>query len=239
MSRNSIWVFVAFVLVLAGCSQSSGDTVSVLFVGNSFTFGNDVPGVVEEVAEANGVDVDVEMIATGGRFFDEHASDGPTMAAVGSGDFDIVVLQEQSMAPSHAQTLRDRSMPGVQQLASSAQAGGSRVVLFQTWGHIGGNDIVGHESYESMQAALIEGYHAMSRTTGTEVAPVGERWQESLSELPAVVLYNSDGVHSSSAGAYLAAVTIADTILTEPLTEFPGVGLDDETAQLLGHVATS
>lgn len=220
-----------------GCSQSSEGTISVLFVGNSFTFGHDLPDVVEEVADANGVDIDVDMIAVGGRFFDEHAADGPTMAALGSGDYDIVVLQEQSMAPSHSQTLRDRSIPGAERLVNEARSTGSRVVLFQTWGHIAGNDIVGHSTYESMQAALIEGYEAIGSRTGTEVAPVGERWQESLSELPSVVLYADDGVHSSSGGAYLAAITIADTILVEPITEFPAVNVDDDTAQLLGQVA--
>ena len=212
--------------------------MSVLFVGNSFTHSNDLPDVVEEVADANGVSIDVEMIAPGGWFLDQHVLSTETMDAVRSGDFDVVVVQEQSMAPSHAMTFQDRTLPAARQLAGTARGAGSRVVLFQTWGHVSGNQVVGHDSYDSMQAALISGYANLEVELGADVAPVGERWRDSREALPQVVLYSPDGVHPSAAGTYLAAVTIADTILDVPVTSFPGAGIDAETAGQLGRVAT-
>lgn len=222
---------------LGACSGSSEPDVEVLFIGNSFTHSNDLPGVVEEIAEANGTSIDVTMLAPGGWFLDQHVASAETMEAIRSGRHDFVVLQEQSMAPSHGATFRDRTVPAAMNLSSTAQAAGAEVILFETWGHVSGNPTVGHASYESMQDALIAAYQHLGRELGATVAPVGERWRTSRTELPAVVLYAADGVHPSSEGTYLAAATITSSIVDAPLTEFPAADIDPTVADQLGSSA--
>jgi len=109
-----ILISLFFVLVLAGCGSGAG--VNVLFVGNGFTHFHNMPGMVEEIAAANGVTVDAEMIAPGGTFLSEHVNNPTVTEALASGDFDIVVFQEQSQAPSVGQMVTEQTRPAAQTL---------------------------------------------------------------------------------------------------------------------------
>ena len=113
-----------------------------------------------------------------------------------------------------------------------AAAAGADVILFETWGHSNGSTNTGHTSYESMQAALSQGYWHLADAADGVVAPVGTTWSRSL-ENNDIVLYEPDGYHPSVAGSHLASLVIARTMLGEALTGFPTNGLPDGEADQL------
>ena len=96
MRRLIFLVLIA--IALAGCGSEADH--NVLFIGNSYTHFNDMPGIVETIGDANGVSIATEMIAPGGAFLHEHRANPNVINALQSGEFDIVVFQEQSVAPS-------------------------------------------------------------------------------------------------------------------------------------------
>lgn len=228
--RLMVVMLAAIAFAVAGCggSTASEPDARVLFVGNSFTFQNDVPGMVEQIADANGSSLETRMIASGGRFLDEHAEDSAVVEAVSSGEYDVVVLQEQSMAPAHGPTYVSRTVPAVATLDGLADASGTVVVLYQTWGHLDGNSTIGQPSYTSMQNALIESYDDLGRRTGASVAPVGERWMSFMAGNTTARLHASDGSHATPAGSYLAALVLAQWVATAPILEAPAVGDVDQ-----------
>ena len=227
------WAIVLLALVALTACGGEAD-VRVLFIGNSLTRGHDVPSLVEEIAADNGVRVDAEMFAPGGAFLSDHLANADVVAALRSGEFDVVVLQEQSMAPAHPETFRTSTQPSAQSLVDMARAGGARVVWFQTWGHLNGNEITGHSGYPDMQGDIEDAYDELSFATGASVARVGTAFEEFLATGNGVPLHHSDGVHSSPAGAYLAALTLTPHITGAPVTQVDGVGtVDDATAELL------
>ena len=63
-------------------AQSEAASQRILFIGNSYTFGNDLPGLVEDWAEDAGVDLTTEMIAKGGALLEQHAADAQTLATI-------------------------------------------------------------------------------------------------------------------------------------------------------------
>src|SRR5437764_9334948 len=72
---------------------------NVLFIGNSFTARNDLPGLVARLAAARGKTVRHRLISAGGASLRTHWNAGEAARAITDGGFDHVVLQEQSTLP--------------------------------------------------------------------------------------------------------------------------------------------
>ena len=71
----------------------------ILFVGNSFTARNNLPGLLKGLAGARGIDLEHKLISAGGASLRQHLNAGKALEAIATGDFDTVVLQEQSTLP--------------------------------------------------------------------------------------------------------------------------------------------
>ena len=220
-------------IALTGCGGEADH--SVLFVGNSYTYYNDLPGIVETLGDANGVSIETEMIAPGGAFLHEHRFNPEVAAAIQSGDFDTVIFQEQSVAPSVLAFATENTLPAAETLDVIADNSGVRVIWFQTWGHFNGFPSEGHPNYESMQSAIVNTYDAIAERNGGTVARVGETWRRAR-ETAGTPLYDPDGTHPSPAGSYLAAITITETIMSATVVETPGIDtVDARTAQTLAN----
>ncbi len=229
MKRLHLSLLIVLSLLGSACGESEPD-MQVLFIGNSYSARNNLPSLVVEIARANGTEIAVEIVAPGGRRLSEHVGDTEVSRLVRSGDFAVVVFQEQSELPAIEDRLWNESLPAAQSLVRMADASGSDSLLFQTWGHRNGSINSHHSGYGSMQAALVGGYDMLAADTGADVARVGETWSRALRFLPNVTLYDSDGSHPSPAGSYLAALVITDSILEQPIEVAPDVLIDQETA---------
>ena len=227
---------LAFLLVIAApaCFGNSDPPVRVLFVGNSYTHVNDLPGMVRSLAASADMRVEVGMKAPGGWWWRDHAASEETTDAIAGGDWDYVVLQEQSMAPADRDLARRASYPAAELLSRTVVGNGGQVVLFLTWGHRNGSPELGHSTYSAMQVDLADSYLAFADSLLAEVAPVGMAWWMSLAERREIDLYQADGSHPSLAGSYLAAAVIAAVILDVDPTSFVApLGLDEGNAATL------
>lgn len=94
-----------------GQPQVPPNAMRVLFVGNSHTQNNDVPGMVARLAGAAGVERPLHAVteAPGGAGFVEHLGNGRVAAYLREEPWDYVVLQDQqqrrrSCSTRHGQT---------------------------------------------------------------------------------------------------------------------------------------
>ena len=71
----------------------------ILFIGNSFTAQNDLPGLIASVADQSGHHVEHQLVSHGGASLRRHWNGGEAKRLIESGKFDVVVLQEQSTLP--------------------------------------------------------------------------------------------------------------------------------------------
>jgi hypothetical protein len=118
--------------------------------------------------------------------------------------------------------------PAAKVLDEFADASGTEVLLYQTWGHADGNPSIGYGSYASMQEHLIRSYDYLANETGANVARVGEAWQRFVPSGVSDQLHDPDGVHATPTGSYLSALVLAQWISTEPIREAPALGPVDE-----------
>jgi len=199
-----------------------------------------LPLVVASITEANDYKIDFAAIAIGGRTLEEHAADSATMSAVSSGDYDIVIIQEQSMMPASA-FLESSTIPSARRIADAANQSGARVVFYQTWAHKNGNLQIYHSSYASMRDALVTGYVRMAAEAGGEIAPAGLAWDRALSnpDLAGVNLYVADGSHPTAEGTYVAAAAIAGTIMQAQIETAPSSGVSEAHARSLSDSANA
>ncbi len=215
----------------AGCTR-------VLFIGNSYTYVNDLPGTFAEVARSGGRDVEVGMSAVGGATLADHVASADTRAALGAQPWDVVVLQEQSETPASDATRIAVFEPAVRSLATTVTSRGATPLLLATWAHRDGSPAQGLTDYRAMQDRIDAAYLGIARALGVGVAPVGTAWAAVRASDPGIELWQADGSHPSVAGTYLAACVFYAAIFgASPVGLGGGGELTSETRRALQEEA--
>lgn len=181
------------------------ETVSVFFIGNSYSFG--VPGQFRKLAEKQGRKVRTGHSTYGGWTLAKHAAHPPTLQKLRTGNWDVVVIQEQSQLPAE-NSLRRRWLmePAVRSLVSESRAKGAVPLLYQTWGRLNGDPRRANDDFQSMSLRLREGYRAVSeRTGGVLIVPAGDAWEREFAAGRGKDLFEEDGSHPSSYGNEITA----------------------------------
>jgi hypothetical protein len=188
-----------------GCALPGVTCTRVLFIGNSYTYVNDLPTTFANLAWAGGHRVEVGTLAAGGETLAGHVSDSATATTIASAPWNTVVLQDQSENPAVAEYRQTEMYPAVTQLVAMIRSAGAVPLLFLTWGHQSGWPQAGLSTYSSMQAAVDQGYLDIASRLAVSIAPVGDAWQSVISKRADPGLWQEDGVHPTTAGTYLAA----------------------------------
>jgi hypothetical protein len=174
--------------------------MNVLFIGNSFTQRNDLPGLVAQMAEAAGEQLDHELLSIGGASLRMHWNKGEAAELIKNGLFDVVVLQEQSTLPiKNAARMREN----VLLFDEAIKAVRARTALYMTWARA---------HAPQSQAAITEAYTSVGKEIGATILPAGLAWEKVLSEPKHPVLHDKDGSHPSFAGSYLSACTVLEAL---------------------------
>jgi hypothetical protein len=200
---------------LSCSSQRRNIVCRVLFIGNSFTYTNDLPAMLEALARSRGRHVLARELAWANATLAEHLASSSTASALASVEWNDVVLQEQSKIPA-VESLRLADMaPPARQLVRMIRASGATPLLFLTWAHLRGWPEQSLFGYASMQAALDRGYQAASRELHTRIVPVGDAWWDAYRRPESYVLFRRDLFHPTVAGTYLAACVFFASVFRE------------------------
>jgi hypothetical protein len=91
---------------LASVASAAEKPLQVLFIGNSYTFVNDLPGLLSGLAKAaRGRGIETGQWTPGGCTFQQHVRNGKAVEMIRKRKWDFVVLQEQSQVPFMAKPL--------------------------------------------------------------------------------------------------------------------------------------
>ncbi len=217
-----------------GLPQEHEGPLRVLFIGNSYTAYNDVPGEFAALMQAGGHPVEVRESVNGGWSLSMHLMHDETLDRIAEGGWDYVVLQEQSAVTNPEVVM----YPAVRQLDQKIRGVGSETVLFMTWGRRDGLAAAGYPDYASLQTRITANYLAIAEELDLIVAPVGIAWRSALAADPDLDLWAGDGSHPSRQGAYLAACVFYAVMSGQsPEGLEYKAGLTDETARSLQRLA--
>lgn len=246
--------FLLFLFLGAMCSsiswsQTNSDSIRVLFIGNSYTYFHDmyrsVQTIAANIAQEQQMKLAYKALTPGGCTFKKHCETPDEIAVIKNGNWDYVILQEQSSNPARpTEMVQKDTYRYARQLDSLIHVHNpkAKVIFYMTWGHKDGCQTPMEnyplvESYQGMQDRLITSYLEMTYSNNAWCAPVGMAWKRVRQERPYSTLYMPDGSHPSILGSYLAANVIFATIYQKPYQTNCTYGLDKELAEYIQQVA--
>lgn len=225
-----------------------GQQRSALFIGNSYTYVNDLPGTTRLLALAMGDTLNVASSAPGGYTFEQHSTNATTLGLIDSQQWNFVILQEQSQRPSFPPSQVEQEVyPFAAQLVDSIVANDScsQPVFYMTWGRKNGDASNCGSwppvcTYEGMQQRLRESYLEMAFANDAFAAPVGVAWNKVRETNPFIELYNADESHPSPEGTYLAAAVFYSTLYRRSSNAATyTAAINADTAAILRSIASS
>src|SRR5690349_10734060 len=229
-------LFVCAPHVVAADVRASAPCVTrVLFLGNSYTYFNDLPAIFSELAKAgHQCSVETRMIAPSGKRLKDHWENPAARDALNSQRWDFVVLQDQSTLGTNIYFEGNSRVgnddvfrPYAELWANEIRKHGATPVFYLTWSR---------RTTPEDQAALNYAYIHAAKTTHSVVAPVGLAWARVRETDPKIDLYYRDGSHPSPAGSYLAACALYAAIFHKSPANLParitGVPVNLDTEEL-------
>ena len=194
---------------LSACSLGTEPDVpegalKVLFIGNSLTYENDLPGTVAQLAASAGLQqCYCVTVAFPNYALEDHWYDGEALAWLEDESWDFVVMQQ---GPSALPSSRDNLVQWAGIFGELIDENGAQAVMYGVWPQL-------DRSFDFPNVR--DSYRAAADAIGALFAPAGEAWQYAWDENPTLPLYASDNFHPSTMGTYLAALTIFERIYDE------------------------
>ncbi len=102
----------------------------VLFIGNSYTYVNDLPRMLKGLMAVKAIDLETRRVTPGCCMLAAHWKSTDTRKAIAEGPWDYVVIQEQSQMPvfNPSLTLKYAAL-----LAEMVHKVGAEPVFYMTW----------------------------------------------------------------------------------------------------------
>lgn len=223
------------------------DSVRILFIGNSYTYFNELPQMVKKIAATQNIPIAIGQVTPGGYYFRQHIKNPKVFEEVKKGNWSYVVLQEQSQAPSYSSwEVQSQTFAPAHSLDSLIHQynPSAKVIFYMTWGHRDGDEDSLQvkkypltASYLGMQMRLMTSYLEMAYQNDAWCAPVGIAWMKAREQRPKFNLYMPDGSHPTVGGSYLAANVIFTTIFQHRYKTTFTAGLADDDAQYFRQLA--
>ncbi len=234
-------------LIFIACSnQNFAQSKRVLFLGNSYTGVNNLPLLFKNVALSTNDTVIVDSNTPGGYTLQGHSTNATSLNKIQAGNWDYVVLQEQSQLPSFPDDqVAVEVFPYARTLDSIINQYSPCVetVFYRTWGRK-----IGDASncttwppvctYEGMDSLLHLRYMKMAFDNNALISPAGSVWKLLRTTHPEIELYSTDGSHPSVAGSYATACAFYSVILRKnPENITFNNGLPDSVAHIIRAAA--
>ena len=223
---KTIIAFLGLLLMISACGSSQGkdpvtidepitpslDDYELLFIGNSHSSFNGLPGLVATLIEIADPGIKVNTVnAPGWKFLAERVGDGNTLELLQSRKWSHVFLQAQKYSSSglysYPTTAAEEWIRQVKQQQATP-------ILFPEWPRRGNYE-------EGLRIHELHLYIASQEPAC--VAPVGLVWDEMIATYPNVDLHASDGNHSNLNGALLTAFVFYQILTNQSSADLPFV----------------
>ncbi len=218
----------------------------VLFLGNSYTYFNNLPKLVSDIADSKGDSMFYDSSTPGGHTLQGHTTNTNSISKIAARDWDYVILQEQSQRPSFPPSqVQTDVFPYAKFLDSLIVTNDSctETMFYMTWGRKFGDQSNCQFypplcTYEGMQTRLRDSYVQMANDNDAVVAPVGIAFRNSIAADSNLNLYTADNSHPSVFGSYLAACVFYASIFHKPsLGGYHPSSVPSGTAVFLQNIA--
>jgi len=211
----------------------------VLFIGNSYT-SQVRKQLLQMLRNSPYRETTLRFITKGGAKLKEHRKNETTLQVIKNGNWDYVVLQEQSQTPAIGGRSTRSFHASVDALSEWIKESGAQPVLYMTWGRRDGDRRNKMPTFANMQSKLRRAYTSAAKRNNTILAPVGEAWAVVRDQNKDLgdQLFASDGSHPSNKGAYLTACVFFRVLFNDSLAAIQSSdSLTDQEWQVIKNAA--
>ncbi len=186
--------------------KAAAKPIRVLFIGNSYTYFNNLPKLIESIAESqkDGPRIETSVSLKGGMSLKWHWENGKAVEAVRRGGWDFVVLQEHSLLGKAVPSGSEPKVDGpdayfefAQKFDAEIKNVGAKTILYATWARDG---------FLELQRRLDDAFTRLAQKIDASIVPAGLAWTVSRIEAPSIKLHMPDRSHPTMAGSYLNAL---------------------------------
>ena len=228
INRVSIIAGFTFLFVSVCFSQTKKDTLRVLFVGNSYTFTENLPQIVSLLSDSTHTKLITKKSVVGGATLREHWYSERGLKSrelIAKGGYDVVVLQENSMGTIN---FPDSTLKYIKLFSDLIKSKGAKPCLYVTWAR---------KRVPQYQDQITKIYLQAATENKIAFVPAGPAWELARNIRPDVPLHGPDEHHQSSLGTFLNACIFTAVLTGEiPKTTRQGYGTTDlygESIQLM------
>lgn len=200
-------LILAWLTVLFSCGTnevSQGMAVNhdynILMVGNSLTYTNNLPLLVQQDAERIGISLNVDMLAKPNYAIVDHWAEENVQSLIRSRNYDYVIIQQ---GPSSQSDGLHMLVHDAKLYADLCQMHDSQLVYFMVWPAM--------SNYHTFNG-VIANYTAGSQANNALLCPVGKEWKKYIDSTQDYSYYSFDQFHPSTKGSKVAASIIVRTL---------------------------
>ena len=208
--------FVSLVLVFVvpwsdalAAHQDAAAAKRALFIGNSLTKANNLPGLVEAMSSSVGAPIRCEAVTFDGFSLEDHWNQGGARRAIAKGGWSIVVLQQ---GPSALPASRVNLIEYTRRFDAEIRRIGARTALYMVW-----PASARRSDFDGVKAS----YAAAAQAVGGLLLPAGDAWRTLWQFDTRIALYGPDGFHPTASGSYLAALVITRRLSGRSIANVP------------------
>ena len=205
-------------------------TVSILFIGNSLVYYNNLPQQLGEISLLYGIEIDCTSICPPGASLED--TKYRAKEAMKAYKFDYAVFQDYGTRPFNE---KDNFLNDIKMLCDEAKNAGITPVLYNpAWASMNG------KPDNDFQYLLTEVYERAAKDNDVMLVNAGDVWVYAYKNIPGISLYEKGDYHPNVEGVYLTACVFASTLFDLHIKDFSadnGYMHDHDNALKLGQAA--
>lgn len=174
--------------------------IQILFVGNSLTYTNNLPKLVEKSGQQKGIEIKTKMIAFPNYAIIDHWADGEVQKQIATKDFDFVILQQ---GPSSQNDGREMLIEYGEKFKTLCKINDAKLCFFMVWPSL---------NYYHTFDGVIKNYKDAATINDAILLPIGTAWKRHFDLTNNFDYYGSDGFHPSLTGSQVAADVIIESL---------------------------
>lgn len=204
-------------IFFGGCTNAmemnaKKSALKILFVGNSLTYTNDLPQLVQEMGRHDSVSIEYTTLCFPNYSLEDHWNEGKVQKEIETGQYDFVVVQQGPSALPESQVLL---LEYAQRLAEVCRKYNASMAIYMVWPTSSRYFDLDNVIYSYTQAA---------KRTQSLLCPAGLAWKYAWQSTPSLPLYGNDNFHPSMTGSLLAAFTVYGTLTDKNNFDFLTAG---------------
>ncbi|WP_237275153.1 SGNH/GDSL hydrolase family protein [Tenacibaculum ovolyticum] len=176
--------------------QVSVQSQNILFVGNSLTYSNDMPDILEYIGKKNGISIKTKDISLPNHAIIDHIKKGGIQKKLAKRKYDYIIIQQGPSSQKEGKKMLIEDGEKIKKICTKYKI---ELGYFMVWPSI---------SYYHTFDKVIENHKIAAKKNKAILFSVGEKWKMYNSFKNLQSLYSLDNFHPSKAGSFLAALTI-------------------------------